>query len=163
MLLVMDPTEGAMSLFFMATIEYIRNALSASHSRCNEREADELGIQLAAMSCFDTKRAPIVMKNLHEITLHMSDQLKPLIEPLSIAEDLKRREIDEKGHELSSFMDTHPPSLFRYENLLKMSKEENADKYPSKCKNTRRGLMRALEVSKKESKKRVSYWPMHFF
>lgn len=65
LLLSLDPTEGLLSLFFMSSLASIRNAIGALYSRDNERCADELGIKLTAMACFDTRSASNVMRKMH--------------------------------------------------------------------------------------------------
>ncbi len=136
----MDPTEGLLSIFIMGFINYIRQISSASHSRQNEKEADELGIQLAAMSCFDTKRAAKVMAKMHQNEIELETEQKTMVK--NINNDDKRG----GGYALSSFLDSHPPSMLRYETLLELSKVENSDKYHSQCSDTRSKFLRALKL-----------------
>lgn len=105
LLLSMDPTSGVLSLLFVGSLATLRTAFTAAHSREHEHEADQLGIQLAAMACFDTHRAAAVFRKLHE-------QAGP-----------------PSGKRLLSFADTHPPSSDRYEKLILASTTENVDKY----------------------------------
>ena len=183
----MDPTQGAISLFFMACITYLRKITSASNSRQNENEADELGIKLAAMSCFDTRRAAKVFAKMYEHHIHLEEQFSDMNKDLrhghhhqthyqkqkqqqhtipmdhQTQKDAQVTEIDEpsisptlppspaskrddRGYTLSSYLDSHPPSLLRYENLLEMSKEENPSKYKSQCSNTRFNFLQSLKV-----------------
>ena len=127
----------------MASLQYIRNILSASHSRHHENEADELGIKLTAMSCFDTKRAPKVFAKMHE---HNKDMMKKMKGNDEVLIENVEKASQKDGYLLNSYMDTHPPTLLRYENLVKLSKEENPDKYPSNCINVRRKLLKALKL-----------------
>lgn len=105
LLLSMDPTSGVLSLLFVGSLATLRTAFTAAHSREHEHEADQLGIQLAAMACFDTHKAAAVFQKLHE-------QAGP-----------------PSGKRLLSFADTHPPSSDRYEKLILASTTENVDKY----------------------------------
>ena len=146
--LSMDPTEGVLSLFIMTSLRYIRQILSASNSRQHEEEADELGLKLAAMSCFDTHQGSKVMAKLYQIS-EKSDDIKQIgsnedetILNSTNGDDNK----DKKGYVLQSFMDSHPPTMLRYDNLLNLSKEENPSKYSSKCNNTRRKLLKTLKM-----------------
>jgi len=106
LLLSMDPTSGILSLAFIGTLATLRTAFTAAHSREHEHEADEMGIQLAAMACFDTNKAAAVFQKLHE-----------------------QAEGPQSGKRLLSFADTHPPSADRYEKLILASTTENVDKY----------------------------------
>ena len=147
----MDPTEGILSLFIMAALRYMRQIISASNSREHEEQADELGLKLAAMSCFDTRKGSKVMASLHEIkeAAEVPDQ----IDSTSTKSNDKLKDDhnsdskkDKDGYVLSSLIDSHPPTMLRYENLLKLSKEENPNKYSSRCNNTRRKFLRALKM-----------------
>jgi len=110
LLLSLDPTEGVMSLGLMGFLSTIRKALSAAHSQDHERQADELGIKLAAMACYDTKKASEVFRKLYELENESGDtgiSSLPLV----------------------SFFESHPPSEERYEYLLSESANENSAKY----------------------------------
>ena len=98
LLLSMDPTGGLLSLFFVTGLAGLRKALTASFSRDHEREADQLGIKLAAMACFDTTIAVGSFKRLHEIEQPRSQYLP-------------------------RFADSHPPTYERYDDLLRLSGE----------------------------------------
>jgi predicted Zn-dependent protease len=95
----------------MTFLASIRGAIGASYSRENEREADELGIKLTAMACYDTKEASRVFHKMH-----MQD-----------VESGLGASAGKIG--LLSFFDTHPPSDERFRSLLEGSKSENAQKY----------------------------------
>ena len=47
LLLSIDPTAGVLSLFFIGGLAAIRRAVTASFSRDNEREADDLGVEVS--------------------------------------------------------------------------------------------------------------------
>ena len=111
LLLSLDPTEGLLSLAFMTFLASLRNAIGAEFSRNDEREADELGIKLCAMACFDTKSASHVFHRMH----------------LADVESGKQAASNRAG--LLSFFDSHPPSEERYHSLLEESGKENRDKY----------------------------------
>ena len=111
LLLSLDPTEGLISLAFMTFLASLRHAIGAEFSRNDEREADELGIKLCAMACFDTKSASKVFHRMH----------------LADVESGKQAASNRAG--LLSFFDSHPPSEERYHSLLAESGEENREKY----------------------------------
>jgi len=133
LLLSLDPTEGLLSLAFMAFLASIRNAIGAVHSRENEREADELGIKLTAMACFDTRAASQVVNKMHKQNV-------------------------ESGGEISSggflsFFDSHPPSDERFRTLLEESVEENKEKYDeTSCRNMKTIFWDAMKPSKEEGR-----------
>eukprot|EP00986_Skeletonema_menzelii_P000585 scaffold162_cov143-Skeletonema_menzelii.AAC.4 len=111
LLLSLDPTEGLLSLAFMTFLASLRHAIGAEFSRNDERDADELGIKLCAMACFDTKSASRVFHRMH----------------LADVESGKQAASNRAG--LLSFFDSHPPSEERYHSLLEESGEENREKY----------------------------------
>lgn len=106
LLLSVDPTEGLLSLAVVGALAGIRQAVTASFSRDHEREADELGMKLAAMACYDTQRASTVFQRLHE-----------------------KEQVPSTGTRLLSFADSHPPTEERYRDLVSASETENADSY----------------------------------
>ena len=71
----------------------------AEHSRHNETEADETGLKIAALGCFDTHKGPHVFKKLGQYS----------------------------GRSSKSWKDTHPMPLDREEALLEMAKVINCD------------------------------------
>lgn len=106
LLLSLDPTEGLLSLAVVASLAAFRRACTASFSRDHEREADELGIKLAAMACYNTHRAASVFQRLHE-----------------------KEQVPSTGNKLFSFANSHPPTDERYRDLVLASESENADSY----------------------------------
>ena len=106
LMLSLDPTEGLLSLAIMGGLASLRSAIGALYSRDNERCADELGIRLTAMACYDTRAASHVFYKMHQYNV-------------------------ESGRDagLGGFFDSHPPSEERYLALLKESDEENPEKY----------------------------------
>jgi len=115
LLLSLDPTEGLLSLAFMALLASIRNAIGAVYSRENERCADELGIKLTAMACYDTRAASKVFHKMHVQNVESGRESSPF--------------------GLLSFFDSHPPSDERFRALLEESGEENREKYEeTSCK-----------------------------
>lgn len=102
--LMLDPTEGMLSLGIASFLASTRDALTASHSRDTEREADELGCRLAAMACYDTEKGSQVFQRMHDF--------------------------DEKqGHAEKDIMSSHPASIERYEFVKELSKEVNPANY----------------------------------
>lgn len=104
--LSLDPTEGLLSLGIMSGLASIRSAVGALHSREHERAADELGVKLTAIACYDTGSASRVFYKMHKYN-------------------------EENGRELGfgGLFNSHPPSEERYLALLKESEEENPRKY----------------------------------
>ena len=102
LLLSLDPTEGLLSLAFMTFLASVRGAIGASHSREHEREADELGIKLTAMACYDTEKASKVFHKMHLQNLESG------------------LEVSSGRVGLLSFFDTHPPSDERFHSLIKV-------------------------------------------
>lgn len=126
LLLSIDPTEGLISLGVIAGIAWVRSILMASFSREHESEADDLGLRLAAMACYDTHRGAEVMKKMHDHQVGLAG------EPTS-------------NSHLLHLLDTHPPSMDRYHKILKQSETENADKYGrSHCASVQRRMMHAV-------------------
>jgi len=126
LLLSVDPTEGLLSLGVIAGLAWIRGILMASFSREHEVEADDLGLKLAAMACYDTKKGAHVMKKMHDHQISMAG------EPSS-------------NTHLLQLLDTHPPSMDRYNKVLKLSETENADKYGhSHCASVHRRMIQAV-------------------
>jgi len=110
LLLSLDPTEGLLSLASMGGLTTLRRGYEAASSREFEREADILGIKLAAMACYDTKRGTDVFRRLGEISKKNNN-----------------------GYSHTSFIDSHPPSDERYRDLIIASETENANAYPNCC------------------------------
>lgn len=134
LLLSLDPTEGLFSIFCMACVAYIKKAIAASHSRDSERAADQLGIRIAAMSCFDTGRAATVFRKMALKKNQGETELKANVDQEQVAET-------------THFTDTHPPSMERYMNIKSMSKDENADKYRNThCAEAKRSFMDAMRL-----------------
>mmetsp|Transcript_7586 Transcript_7586/g.8351 ORF Transcript_7586/g.8351 Transcript_7586/m.8351 type:complete len:108 (+) Transcript_7586:2-325(+) len=94
----------------MGGLTTLRRGYEAASSREFEREADILGIKLAAMACYDTKRGTDVFRRLGEISKKNNN-----------------------GYSHTSFIDSHPPSDERYRDLIIASETENANAYPNCC------------------------------
>ena len=124
LLLSLDPTEGLLSLTFMTFLASVRHAIGAGFSRSNEREADELGIKLCAMACFDTKSASKVFHKMHLAGIESGEQAAS------------------KRTGFLSFFDSHPPSEERYHSLLEVSDEENREKYETTSCVSLKGVFR---------------------
>lgn len=95
-----------------------REALVAAHSRSNETEADNIGCQLAAMCCYDTKRGAEVFRKMQEAEA-------------------------EAGKSQHGLLSSHPASQERYEALKTMAETNNYDQF-SYCNTLRRRIARAL-------------------
>jgi len=105
LLLSLDPTEGLLSLAFMSFLASVRHAVGAVYSRENERSADELGIKLCAMACYDTHAASKVFYKMHMHNLESGKDIGPTI------------------------FDSHPPTDERYRTLLEESRTQNREAY----------------------------------
>lgn len=131
LMLSLDPTEGFLSIFIIGAISLFHRFLSASYSQHHELEADAMGMALAARACFDTKKAPLTFKKMHDHHLENTRKLYG-------SADTNRRGI-------SDFLSTHPPSIERYENLTQVSVEENPDKYANThCAKVKRRFVDSL-------------------
>jgi Zn-dependent protease with chaperone function len=132
-LLSLDPTAGLLSLAVIGSLAAVHKALAAAHSRENEREADDLGVKLAARACFDTVKGVHVMRKMHE---H------------SVAAATTPR----NDSSIIRMMDTHPPSMERFDHLRQKSKMENPSKYQEQgCATVGTRLYGALWGSRRDA------------
>jgi Peptidase family M48 len=121
LLLSMDPTVGLVSMGIMGFLYAARKAASAAYSRDNEREADELGLQLAARACFDTHKGSAVMYKMHQVTGGSSS---------SCMSDYGESDSKSIGATVAGLMDSHPSTLGRWQQLERAAREgENYTKY----------------------------------
>ncbi|KAL7531209.1 hypothetical protein ACHAXR_003900 [Thalassiosira sp. AJA248-18] len=138
LLLSLDPTEGLLSLAFMTFLASVRNAIGAVYSRDNERCADELGIKLTAMACYDTRAAARVFYKMH-------------LQNVESGKESSSNKVGWGG--LFSFFDSHPPSEERFRTLLEESGEENREKYEeTSCASLKKVFLDALKPSDKEGR-----------
>ncbi len=124
-LLMLDPTEGMLSLMVASFLGSSREALVAAHSRTNETEADELGCQLAAMACFDTSRGAKVFQKMAQYD-------------------------ESNGASKNNLMSSHPASAGRYQFVQQLATEEKYEKY-SHCKTLGKRVRRALTMESSRS------------
>jgi len=106
MLLTALDAGGISGFRLIVALETVRRWFGNAYSRENEHEADELGIQLAAMACFDTRKGAEVFRKMMAC-----DPAGP--------KWLLRFEMD------------HPLTEDRYKYLLEASETENEAKYRS--------------------------------
>jgi len=133
LLLSLDPTEGILSIAFMSVLASIRSAVGMFYSRDNERQADELGIKLTAMACFDTKAASNVFYKMH-------------LQNVESGRESSSNKVGWGG--LSSFFDSHPPTNERYQTLLEDSGTENKAKYEdTTCSTLKTTFLDAIKPS----------------
>eukprot|EP00816_Leptocylindrus_hargravesii_P011436 CAMPEP_0196805550 /NCGR_PEP_ID=MMETSP1362-20130617/5340_1 /TAXON_ID=163516 /ORGANISM="Leptocylindrus danicus, Strain CCMP1856" /LENGTH=398 /DNA_ID=CAMNT_0042178559 /DNA_START=82 /DNA_END=1278 /DNA_ORIENTATION=+ len=114
LVLALDPFDGIASLALMGAIASIRDLMSAAASREHEHEADEMGIKIAAMACFDTRKASKVFLKMYQ------------------KEKNGDGDGDGDGNEgptLRNYFSSHPPSDERFKFLQEASTHENATKY----------------------------------
>ena len=144
LLLSMDPTAGLLSVLVIGTIFAARQLVSAAYSRENEIQADDLGLEIAAAACYDTVAGCKVMYKMHQVSNGTSS--------LSAISSNKSGVIDTEALKAPStsssaivrLMDTHPPSLDRYERMLGIAQNgENYTKYVN-CANISRRLFNVL-------------------
>lgn len=121
LILALDPTEGMLSLGIAGFLAQMRNSMLAAFSREHESDADELGCQLAARACFDTKKGSQVFLRMHEYDV-------------------------EHGQEIRGIMSSHPSSIERYAQLMKQSEDENPAKHSS-CHRLQHHVARALTLA----------------
>mmetsp|Transcript_40550 Transcript_40550/g.97866 ORF Transcript_40550/g.97866 Transcript_40550/m.97866 type:complete len:252 (-) Transcript_40550:493-1248(-) len=121
-ILMLDPTEGLLSLGVAGFLASSREALTANTSRETENEADELGCTFAAMACYDTKSGSQVFHRMHEF-------------------DVKH------GHEKRDLMSSHPASKERYEFVKNLSQEVNPEYYSVCGKLAKKLRGRALSLT----------------
>mmetsp|Transcript_41565 Transcript_41565/g.46372 ORF Transcript_41565/g.46372 Transcript_41565/m.46372 type:complete len:435 (-) Transcript_41565:921-2225(-) len=117
--LLLDPTEGLLSIGVVSFLSSSRAALVAAFSRGHETEADELGCRLAAMSCYDTRRGVEVFRKMHEAALLSGTNSR------------------------QNLISSHPPSQERYDNLLIQVETQNYPEY-SYCNTLRKRIIRAF-------------------
>jgi len=120
LVLMLDPTEGILSLGIASFLSSSREALVAAFSRAHETEADELGCRLAAMSCYDTRRGVQVYRKMQKAAVSDGTASK------------------------QNLMSSHPPSQERYDNLQNLVDTQNFLEY-SDCNTLRKSIARALK------------------
>ena len=132
LLLSIDPTEGLASLAFMFFLGAGRTLIGAAYSKENERAADELGIKLAAMACYDTRRASKVFEKLHKFDTESAAGAAMEKVPLL------------------QWFDSHPSTIDRSEFFAQESENENKEKYmDDECSDVKGRLMNMLKVIKR--------------
>ena len=105
---LLDPF-GVSTIFAMGVMAKFATYELASHSRQNESEADETGLRIAALACFDTKKAPKVFGKLHEM------------------ERKARDDAGQKTQRIAGWGDTHPMPKDREGILIAMSQTVNKE------------------------------------
>jgi Zn-dependent protease with chaperone function len=148
LLLSMDPTAGLLSVFVIGTLFAARRLLSAAYSRENELQADELGLEIAAAACYDTVAGSKVMYKMHQVATGMFNPGSNNT-VLNDSDTMKTS----SSSTIVQLMDTHPPSLDRYERMLTSAKNgENYTKYIH-CGNISRRFLNALWGSRNHNTK----------
>jgi hypothetical protein len=132
LLLSLDPTAGFLS---MGIIYLLRQLLSAAHSRHNEWQADELGLQLAAAACFDTVQGCNIMAKLHQLQQQQVQQQLDLSPSSRLFTQVAS---------VGGLMDSHPPSLERLERLRHLAATTHNRTHHAKCRTVSHRLYRAL-------------------
>jgi Zn-dependent protease with chaperone function len=128
-LLSLDPTAGFLS---MGLIYLVRQLLSAAHSRQNELQADELGLQLAAAACFDTEAGTRIMAKMHQLQQQQLEQ-----QPASM-------NFVSNVASIGGWMDSHPPSLERLQRMQTLATTiHNRNQHPE-CRTITKRLYRAM-------------------
>ena len=96
---VVDPI-GIFSFFFDAAVSQLRLYIEAGYSRQHETDADELGLLLTSLSCYDIRAGSTVHQKLAELSQHRHTKLE----------------------------DTHPSSVERHKTLAKLAKDHEQDR-----------------------------------
>jgi len=131
LLLSMDPTAGLLSVAVMGVIYAARRMVSAAHSRGNELQADELGLKLAARACYDTHAGSHVMYKMHQSATGMAPANSGVVVPAAAAPPPPPPSDGGSAKAVVRLMDTHPPSLERWERMKQSAAAgENYTKYP---------------------------------
>lgn len=120
LLLSLDPTEGVVGVAVIAALAALHRGFAAAYSREHERQADALGLILAARACFDTAKGVHVMHKMHQHAVSAAPEGLGL-----------------------SLWDTHPPSLERYQQLQQASQTEHPARY-THCQTMTSRFLRAL-------------------
>lgn len=129
LLLSLDPTSGLVSLFVVGGLATLRRAASAAHSRENERVADDLGLVITAKACYDTLAGSYVLYKMHQAKVEgggggSADSSSSSDRPWNLPRDHGRLDAP------LQLLDTHPPTLERYERLKQQALDgENYTKY----------------------------------
>ena len=124
LLLSLDPTSGFLSLVVVGSLATLRSAVSAAHSRENEREADELGLKITARACYDTVAGSNVMYKMHHAKLSMAPNGGDSVLAKTRGGDRK------SPSQQLQLLDTHPPTLERYKQIKEQAEAgENYTKY----------------------------------
>lgn len=105
---LLDPF-GVSTIFAAGLLAKFASFEQASHSRHNETEADETGLKIAALACFDTHSAPAVFGKLAEM------------------ERKARVEAGDTTQRVAGWGDTHPMPKDREGSLIAMSKTINKE------------------------------------
>ena len=102
-----DPV-GYSSFVIDGAMETLTNYFTKAYSRQCESEADDMGIAITARACYNTAEGCKIFKKFNEVS----------------------------HNHRTSYNQTHPGDLDRYEKLTEMSKTENYEAY-SNCKQLR--------------------------
>lgn len=89
---IVDPT-GISSYLFDKLLDYLKNVIMARYSRQKEDEADDLGIRLASLACYDVNEGIKVFEKLQKLDTRTE----------------------------TSWEDSHPSSYERYKRLLEQA------------------------------------------
>jgi Zn-dependent protease with chaperone function len=133
LLLSMDPTAGLVSVAIMGLLYAARQALSAAYSREHERQADELGLELAALACFDTQKGSHVMYKMHQATTSGSTAQSSCLSTATNDTTSTKTTSSSKDTvtaTVAGLLDSHPPTLARWEQMERTAREgENYTKH----------------------------------
>jgi Zn-dependent protease with chaperone function len=142
LLLSMDPTAGFLAVMVIGSIYTLRRLISAAYSRENEMQADDVGLEIAASACYDTVAGSKVMYKMHEVATGMTN----LTGNTPVANTTLPQPVatGASSSTIVRLMDTHPPSLDRYERMLQTAQNgENCTKYEH-CGNMSRRFYKFL-------------------
>lgn len=146
-LLALDPTEGLLSIFAVRFFQWLHDVASASISRDHEAEADAMGIMLAARACFDTHKGSHVLYKMNRMengddegeegtakskALQKKDEGKKKVEDSNDkgkVADTDKITLSGAMSVQGGLLDSHPPTIGRWERMKEMSEEVNYKQY----------------------------------
>ena len=141
MLLSFIEPVGILSVLYDFLIAGVATYLDASYSRECEEEADELGMELAARACFDTKKSTKIFQRLSAaLTGSPGPDVALFSEVPEASKDQDLKKIKKDGSNplqatnppvkrKANWNDTHPHWDERIENVNNLSDKFNPDKY----------------------------------
>ena len=117
---MIDPS-GLWSTLFDYLAAKLSSYMQAAHCRGSEEEADELGIQIAALACFDTTAGSSIFSKFAEADHHHKVLVFPaLFRSVRFSFDIDDTMIPicNVSYQQMKWSDSHPTSDSRYNNMI---------------------------------------------